>query len=234
MYIFPQGLELISFLKKESKLPGTAVNINLLKQFVKEANPEQIALCLSVLDRNPDVNSPETFVAMCGIAACDNPEIFRKTANSNNHRIREAAVLGLQNLGLKDSKLLYNIFDSWENTNLLEKRCIVATICEDTLIKTEEISGRILNILDEYMDIIELAKNVKTEEFKVFKKTMGYCISVAVAAAPIKGKEFFEKWMLSPNQEIRWVLSDNLKHERLRKMDSKWVDAQIEILSDIE
>jgi hypothetical protein len=63
---------------------------------------------------------------------------------------------------------------------------------------------------------------------------MGYCISVAVAANPKKGKEFFEYWMRSPSSEIRWVLSDNLKHNRLRKMDSEWVDTQIEILSDVD
>jgi len=79
-----------------------------------------------------------------------------------------------------------------------------------------------------------LEKNVKSEEYRVFKKAMGYCISVAVAAKPEKGKEFFESWMRSPSSEIRWVLSDNLKHNRLRKMDSEWVDAQIEVLSDVE
>jgi len=234
MPIFPQGAELLQVLEKESKLPGPAANLSLLGQFIKEATPEQVTLCLSALDKKPDANSPATFVAMCGVAASSNPEIFKKAANSDNWRIRESAVIGLQNLGLKDLEKLYSIFDSWENANLLEKRCIAATLCEPALIKTEEKAEKILNVLKEYMEIIELEKNVKSEEYKVFKKTMGYCISVAVAANPKKGKEFFEDWMRSPSSEIRWVLSDNLKHNRLRKMDSEWVDAQIEILSDVE
>jgi hypothetical protein len=234
MSIFPQGAELLQVLEKESKLPGPAANLNLLKQFIKEATPEQVTLCLSALDKKPDANSPATFVAMCGVAACGNQEIFRKAANSGNWRIRESAVFGLQNLGLKDLDALYSTFDSWENANLLEKRCIAATLCEPALIKTEEMAEKILSVLNGYMEIIELEKNVKSEEYKVFKKAMGYCISVAVAANPEKGKEFFESWMRSPNFEIRWVLSDNLKHHRLRKMDSEWVDAQIEVLSDVE
>jgi hypothetical protein len=84
------------------------------------------------------------------------------------------------------------------------------------------------------METIELEKNVKNEDYRVFKKAMGYCISVAIVANPEKGKEYFEEWMRSPSLEIRWVLSENLKHDRLRKMDSEWVDAQIEFLSDVE
>ncbi len=234
MSIFPQGAELLHVLEKESKLPGPAANLSLLKQFIKEATAEQAALCLSVFDKKPEPNSPATFIAMCGVAASANPEVFRKAANSDNWRIRESAVLGLQNLGLKDVDLLYSIFDSWENANLLEKRCIAATLCEPALIKTEKMAEKILGVLNEYMEIIELEKNVKSDEYKVFKKSLGYCISVAVATSPEKGKDFFEEWMRSPSSEIRWVLSENLKHDRLRKMDSEWVDAQIEALSDVE
>jgi hypothetical protein len=234
MYIFPQGTELLAFLEKESKLPGPAANLNLLKQFIKEATAEQAALCLEALNQKPDPNSPTTFVAVCGVAASGNPEVFRKAANSDNWRLREGAVFGLQNLGLKDVDSLHAVFESWENANLLEKRCIAATLCEPALIKTEEIAEKILGVLNEYMEIIELEKNVKSEEYRVFKKAMGYCISVVIAASPEKGKEFFEEWMRSPSQEIRWVLSENLKKDRLRKMDSDWVDAQIETLSDVE
>ena len=234
MSIFPQGADLLPFLEKESKLPGPAANLNLLRQFIIDATAEQTALCLSVLDKKPDPNSPATFVASCGVAASANPEIFKKAANSDNWRIRESAVLGLQNLGLKDLDSLYSIFDSWENANLLEKRCIAATLCEPALIKTGEKAEKILGVLNEYMEIIEMEKNVKSDEYKVFKKSMGYCISVAVAANPEKGKEFFEAWMRSPNSEVRWILSENLKKDRLRKMDSEWVDAQIEALSDVE
>jgi len=234
MSIFPKGAELLQVLEKESKLPGPAANLSLLRQFLKEATEEQIALCLNVMDKKPAPDSPATFVAMCGVAASANPDILRKAANSDNKRIRESAVLGFQNLGLKDLDKLYSTFESWENANLLEKRCIAATLCEGALIKTQEMAEKILGVLSEYMELIELEKNVKSEEYKVLKKAMGYCISEAVAASPEKGKEFFEEWMRSPSSEIRWVLSENLKHDRLRKMDSEWVDAQIEALSDVE
>jgi hypothetical protein len=234
MPVFPHGAELLSTLEKESRLPGPAVNLSLLKQFINEATAEQTALCLEAWSKNPDVNAPATFVAMCGIAASGDSEIFRKAANSDNWRVREAAVLGLQALGLKDLDSIYSIFESWEHANLLEKRCIAATLCEPDLIKTTERAEQLLGILNEYMELIELAKNVKNEDYKAFKKAMGYCISVVITVNPEKGKDFFEEWMRSPSLEIRWVLSENLKRDRLRKVDSKWVDTQIETLSDVE
>jgi hypothetical protein len=225
MFVFPQGVELISFLEKESRLRGPAANLSLVKQFATDATAEQAQSCL---------NAQSAFVSACGVAASGNPETFKKAASSESWQVREGAVVGLQKLGRENLNSLYAVFDSWENANLFEKRCIAATLCDPALIKTVEMADKILAILSEYMQLIELEKNVKNDSYRAFRKAMGYCISVIIAASPEKGKEFFESWMQSPNSEIRWILSENLKHDRLRKVDSRWVDAQIEALSDVE
>jgi hypothetical protein len=225
MFVFPQGIELVSFLEKESRLRGPAANLSLVKQFADEATTEQAESCSG---------EQSIFVTMCGVAASRNPDIFKRAANNENWQLREGAVIGLQKLGRENLDSLYAVFDSWENANLLEKRCIAATLCDPALIKNVEKADKILTILDEYMELIELEKNVKNESYKAFRKAMGYCISVVIAASPEKGKEFFESWMQSPSSEIRWILSENLKHDRLRKVDSQWVDSQIEALSDVE
>jgi hypothetical protein len=225
MFVFPQGAELISFLEKESRLRGPAANLSLVRQFADEATADQVELCQG---------EQSAFVAMCGVAASGKPDVFKKAANSDSWQVREGAVVGLQKLGRENLNSLYAIFDSWENANLLEKRCIAATLCEPALIKNPDMADKILTILDEYMELIELEKNIKSDNYKAFRKAMGYCISIIISVSPERGKEFFEEWMLSPSSEIRWILSENLKHDRLRKMDSQWVDAQIEALSDVE
>ncbi|GHV14584.1 hypothetical protein AGMMS49938_10980 [Fibrobacterales bacterium] len=225
---------MLSYLERESKLPGAAANTGLLKQFAKEGEPSQVAICLAEWDKAADANSPVTFTVMCGVAASGDVAVFRKAANSGNWRIREAAVLGLQTLGLKNRSALYEIFSEWENANLFEKRCIAATLCEPALIDSPETAEKLLGVLNEYLEFVELTKNVKNEDYKAFKKALGYCVSVVVAALPEKGKEFFEDWIKSPSLEVRWILSENLKHDRLWKMDSEWVEAQIEVLSDVE
>ncbi len=52
---------------------------------------------------------------------------------------------------------------------------------------------------------------------------MGYCWSVAVAALPDVGKPLLEKWLNIDNKDIIWMMKENLKKNRLIKMDADWV-----------
>jgi hypothetical protein len=63
------------------------------------------------------------------------------------------------------------------------------------------------------------------EAFKVLRQGMGYCWSVAVAALPEEGKPLMEKWLTSRNGNVRWIMKENLRKNRLVRMDAKWVKA---------
>jgi hypothetical protein len=52
---------------------------------------------------------------------------------------------------------------------------------------------------------------------------LGYCWSVAVAALPETGKPLMEKWLVSTNKDIQWIMQENLKKNRLSKVDPEWV-----------
>ena len=69
----------------------------------------------------------------------------------------------------------------------------------------------------------------KDESFKVLRQAMGYCWSVVVAALPEVGKPEMEKWLDSQNKDIHWMIRENLKKNRLIKMDADWVKACIRI-----
>jgi hypothetical protein len=70
---------------------------------------------------------------------------------------------------------------------------------------------------------MESADGSKDESFKVLRQGMAYCWSVAVAALPEAGKPLMEKWLSSPDNDIRWIMKENLKKNRLIKMDANWV-----------
>jgi hypothetical protein len=53
---------------------------------------------------------------------------------------------------------------------------------------------------------------------------LGYCWSVAVAALPIDGKALMEKWLVNPDKDVQWIMKENLKKNRLRRMDEHWVE----------
>jgi predicted NAD/FAD-dependent oxidoreductase len=61
---------------------------------------------------------------------------------------------------------------------------------------------------------------------------MGYCWSVVVAALPNQGKQTMEKWLASEDKDIRWMMRENLKKNRLMKTDPTWTTAWQERLQN--
>jgi hypothetical protein len=46
-----------------------------------------------------------------------------------------------------------------------------------------------------------------------------------VAALPDEGKTLMEKWMVNPDSDIRWLMKENLKKNRLVKIETAWTAA---------
>jgi hypothetical protein len=46
---------------------------------------------------------------------------------------------------------------------------------------------------------------------------------VAIVANPEYGKKLFEKWAKVNDKDIRSIIKENLKKNRLIKMDPKWI-----------
>jgi hypothetical protein len=63
----------------------------------------------------------------------------------------------------------------------------------------------------------------KSDAFKTLRQGLGYCWSVAVAALPDAGGPLMEKWLASPDPDIHWIMAENLKKNRLVRMDAAWV-----------
>lgn len=240
---FPLQAELIPALKKESRLPGPRANLELLQQFVAEATQEQVDLCLDTLQTPIPVDDPLEFVAMCGVAASgkwlakgfDSYEsVIRRAAGHSSWRVREAAVLALQELGLVNPTQLLERVEAWGKTTWLEKRCLAVALCDSRLLEKAEFARSVLSVLDEIIVDFETERNIKSEDYKYLKKGLGQCLSLAVVALPSEGKEYFENWTRTPGGEMRWVLNENLKLSRLRRMDADWVDQQIEYLNDAD
>jgi hypothetical protein len=53
---------------------------------------------------------------------------------------------------------------------------------------------------------------------------LSYCWSVAVAALPEAGKPAMEKWLASEDPDICRIMRENLKKDRLARLDRAWVD----------
>jgi hypothetical protein len=87
-----------------------------------------------------------------------------------------------------------------------------------------------LNILDIIPSGISRQKERKGDEFIALRKGLGYCWSVAVVASPAYGKELLEKWIVSEDKDIRWIIKENIRKNRLIKCDLKGTKKMVQKL----
>jgi hypothetical protein len=220
----------IPFLLKESGLPGPRGNLELAHVVAQKGNKKQFEKFLSFEAKE---NTPEVFLVFCGVVglgklAAGEPGLFdrlRPYASDTRWRVREAVATGLQLAGDQDMDLLLKEMQTWSRGNWYEKRAAAATLAEPRLLKQPKQVKKALQVLDKITASMEAADHAKDESFKVLRQGMGYCWSVVVVALPEAGKPIFEKWLHSQSEDIRWMLKENLKKNRLIKMDANWVKA---------
>jgi len=82
----------------------------------------------------------------------------------------------------------------------------------------------VINILDQITALLKETKNRDKEGFRVLRQALGYCWSVAVVALPERGKQVMERWFTVEDRDVRWIMRENLRKNRLARMDAKWVE----------
>jgi hypothetical protein len=111
----------------------------------------------------------------------------------------------------------------WIQGNWYEKRAAAAALAEPRLLRQPKHAKQVLQILDRITASMEKEIKSRDDAFKVLRQGMAYCWSVAVAALPDVGKPMMERWLDSEDQDIRWMMKENLKKNRLVKVDAAWV-----------
>jgi hypothetical protein len=141
--------------------------------------------------------------------------------------VRESVAIALQRLGDADMLRMLAFAEELATGTYLEQRAAAAAACEPRLLKGAVIAGRVVSLLDGITATMAEAPTSERrgDEFRALRQAMGYCWSVAVVAAPDAGKAAFERWLASPDSDVRWMLRENLKKNRLRKLDAGWVSA---------
>ncbi len=220
------------WLQQESGLPGPRANLELIAAVAEEGSEAFFQHCLA-LDHPPvGVNTSQAFLVSCGIVGCgrllasgraDLLPILHRYANDLRWRMREAVVLGLQELGSVDMPALLDLMEPWSRGNPFEQRAAAAALCEPKLLTQREHAERVLAILDSITASISQVEDRKSEALQALRKGLGYCWSVAVVAAPEPGTHLMERWLTSSDPDIRWIMRENLTKNRLLRMDAAWV-----------
>ncbi|KUO64078.1 MAG: hypothetical protein APF84_08190 [Gracilibacter sp. BRH_c7a] len=222
------------YLLQESGLPGPRANLELIYAVADIGNEDQFLHLLSYIPERAPVNAQQEFLVCCGTVGLGRLIIegkenylhtLRSLASDPRWRIREAVAIALQIYGEVHMDALLDKMEVWSEGNPYEKRAAVATLCEPKLLHEKERICRVLHILNKITESIEGMDNRKDEGFIALKKGMAYCWSVAIVSYPEEGKRFFEQWISCPDKDIRWIVKQNLKKQRLTRMDKEWVES---------
>jgi hypothetical protein len=95
------------------------------------------------------------------------------------------------------------------------KRAVVAGLCEPALLEDRGHAVEVLVILDRITSSLVGPGHQGDEGFRVLRQALGYGWSVAAAAAPENAWPYFEKWLLSKDKDVVWVMKTNLEKARM-------------------
>lgn len=223
-----------AYLLENSGLPGPRANLELLEAAADVLSEAQIEELLAYARPEVSTNEPDIYLALCGVVGLGRLLAEGQTeplarlkalANDGRWRMREAVVFALQRLGDASMSRLLAGISPWARGSLLEQRALAAGLCEPRLLADPANARAVLALLDEITTGLLAVEARRADDFIVLRKGLAYCWSVAVAALPAEGKAAFERWTACSDPDVRWLVRENLKKNRLMKMDAAWVDA---------
>jgi hypothetical protein len=226
------------YLLEHSGLPGPRGNIELGLAAAQVCEPAQLRRWASLDARAAPTGGAEEFLAFCGVVGlgrllvegdADALAELRAHANDPRWRVREAVAMALQHWGASDFGALAAAMADWARGSWLERRAAAAALCEPVLLTDLPRVQAVLTVLEEATAAVTAAgrDERRSDEFKALRKGLGYCWSVAVAAAPRAGRQAFEALVeraaQSDDRDLRWIARENLRKRRLERLDSGWV-----------
>ena len=213
------------YLKKHSGLPGARANLELVEAVGEEADADRLWR-LSASD--------DEFLALCGTAGLGKVALMepatvmtwlRELASDPRWRVREGVAIALQRIGRESMPHLLAEMQAWSGEEPYVQRAAAAGLCEPALLKATEHAVQVLIILDLITTSVAASRDRKEDGFRVLRQALGYCWSVAAAAAPENALPYFEKWMQSKDKDVAWVMKSNLAKARMAGLRKELVAA---------
>lgn len=221
-----------AYLMQESGLPGPRGNLELIAAVAAIGSEEKFLHLIEFTPEKAPVNSQQEFLAACGTVGLGKLvaegktaylKLLRSFASDPRWRIREGVAMALQLYGETHMNELIDEMERWSGGNHYEKRAAAAALCEPKLLNQKEQVVRVLQILDGITQSIVHVEDRKDAGFEALRKGLAYCWSVAIVGNPDEGKKMFEKWITGQDKDIHWIVRENLKKDRLKRIDEAWV-----------
>lgn len=215
----------IAYLTAHSGLPGPRGNLELLAAFGDVAAPDLVLRL---------VGSDDEYLASCAAAAVGRlvpgatgtrrdvlVVLLHEQAQDARWRVREGVAMALQRLGDGDAVLLREVVREWaEDAHALVQRAAVAGICEPRLLRDPATAHAAIDACGAATASLAArpAAQRRHDDVRTLRQALGYCWSVAVAGSPEEGLPAFEALRSSTDTDVVWVVRENLRKSRLKKL----------------
>jgi hypothetical protein len=221
-----------AYLLEHSGLPGPRGNLELVEAVADEGDEATFRRYLGFGPRRAPAGSREEFLAVCGTVGLgrllaegrrDVIEELGALSADPRWRVREGVAMALQRLGKADMEALLAAVAPWAHAGRFAQRAAAAALCEPVLLRQPAHARAVLAVLDEITASVEGAADHDTYAYGVLCRGLGYCWSVAAAAAPEDGLPLMERWCGSADVHVRRIIRDNLGKARLERVAPQWV-----------
>ena len=232
----PDALE--ADLLAHSGLPGARANLELVSAATDVVPAAQLLRWADLDAASAPSGTEREFLPLVGVAgigrllvdAADDRDRrilldrLARHASDPRWRVREGVALALQRFGAADFDNLLDEMRRWAlKDDRYLQRAAVAALCEPPLLRSEDRGAAVIAVLDTITAGLAAAPDRTADGFRVLRQALGYGWSVAVAAAPEVGREHMERWLGSPDPDVRWVMRQNMAKVRLTRIDAAWV-----------
>jgi hypothetical protein len=209
------------YLNANSGLPGPRGNLELVAACAEEADSKRALELIATGDE---------FATVCGLVALGRHlgdeyekhiDLLHRYATDPRWRIREGVAMALQRAGDDDPERAFTIAEAWAmDPDPLVRRAAVAAVCEPRLLRDPRLARRALTILEKVTAGLSRTDPSERREpaTRTLRQALGYGWSVAIAASPEEGLFMFRKLEASEDPDVRWVVKENRKKARLRRI----------------
>jgi hypothetical protein len=179
--------------------------------------------------------SSDEFLALCGTAGLGKVALMepdtvmtwlRELASDHRRWVREAVAMALQRIGRESMPHLVAEMHAWSGGDPFVQRAAAAGLAEPSLLRDSSNAVQVLEILDGITTSLAAADDRRNEGFRVLRQALGYCWSVAAAAAPDNARPYFEKWLRSTDKDVAWIMKSNLEKEGMDSLRKQLSGAQ--------
>jgi hypothetical protein len=204
-----------AYLREHSGLPGPRANLDLAQAAADVGDEPTFARWLA---------GPDEYLALCGAiglgrliaeGARDRWGRLRAAAEDRRWRVREGVAMGLQRVGDVDADALLDEIETWVDGSPLVRRAAVAGACEPRLLRRPAIARRALGLVETVTASLLAEPDRRAEGVRVLRQALGYCWSVAIAAAPDEGLTAFARLEGLDDPDAAWIVRENRKKKRL-------------------